>query len=36
MYVSHKREIVFLRFLPGFRVIIFAYMESVSFGVRDS
>ena len=26
----------FLRFLPGFCVIIFAYMESVSFGVRDS
>ena len=26
----------FLRVLPGFCVIIFAYMKSVSLGVRDS
>ena len=34
MYVCNNGK-VFLRFLPGFCVIIFAYIVSVSFGVRD-
>ena len=34
MFVIDRKG--FLRVLSGFCVIIFAYMESVSFGVRDS
>ena len=33
MFIINRKG--FLRFLPGFCVIIFAYMESVSFGVTE-